>query len=466
MKRIINILIILCSIAITANATTAAKGVFSVAANKKVQFANANSIYSENDLIQWANLGAATDAGWDVLTSAEWTYLLITRDGEGSSKNNLGKVNGQNGMIILPDEWTQPEGTTYAASPQEYKTNQYTTEEWTKMANAGAIFLPCAGYGYEDGSGYHVEDATDHGAYWAKNEVSEGSANACCIKFNEVGAGGSIHDFTNAVKTNYYSVILVRDATILNEEDEADDYNTHWTLAKGKSSAYVNRTLRKDSTLYTLCLPFDVPNIDDSPLAGAEIFEFKGGNVSGTTGNETLRLNLSRLVGKRLTQGVPYLLRWNKTNPVETLAQPLYFENVENWDTDTETATDPGNTTVKLHGVYPKAAIPGYTSGSVAHYNFFLGANNTLYWPDNTTYAGHMMKGFRAYFYITPGGGPSSAPIKRGMQVVWEIGGTLETPTGIQNTEYNTRAEKFLRDGQIILVIDGKEYDLQGKKIK
>lgn len=45
---------------------TAAKGVFSVAANKKVQFANANSVYSENELIQWANLGAATDAGWDV----------------------------------------------------------------------------------------------------------------------------------------------------------------------------------------------------------------------------------------------------------------------------------------------------------------------------------------------------------------------------------------------------------------
>ena len=338
---------------------TAAKGVFSVAANKKVQFANANSVYSENELIQWANLGAATDAGWDVLTGEEWTYLLVTRDVGGTSKNNLGTVNGQKGLIILPDGWVQPSDTRYVATPWSYETNVYTVAQWEKMANAGAIFLPCAGYGYGAGGGTPEEDTEDHGAYWAKNQYS--TDNAYCIHFNE----GEIHDNNNAPKTNYYSVILVREVTILDEEDEAVAYNTKWTAAKTKDFALVNRTLVKDGTLYTLCLPFDVPDIEDSPLAGAEVFTFDGGSVSGSTGNESLHLNLSRLSGTRLTQGVPYLLRWSNTG--ETLAQLLYFSNVENWDDNTTAATDPGNATIKLHGVYPKAHITGYETAGEAH---------------------------------------------------------------------------------------------------
>lgn len=443
---------------------TAAKGVFSVAANKTVQFANANSIYRDTALIQWANLGAATDAGWDVLTGAEWTYLLVTRDGEGTSKNNLATVNGQKGLIILPDGWSQPDGTTYAATPVAYTTNTYSTEQWTKMANAGAVFLPCAGYGYRDGSGYHVADAADYGSYWAKDEVSDGSANANRVSFSE----STIHDFTSGAKTNYYSVILVRDVTVteLDEDDDATAYNTHWNAAKGKYFAYVKRTLKKDGTLYTLCLPFDVPNIDNSPLAGAEVFTFNGGTVCGSTGSEVLQLSLSRLTGKRLTQGVPYLLQWTKTSPVETLTTPLYFENVENWDDDTNAAADPGNATVKMHGVYPKAQIPGYETAGEAHYNFFLGANNTLYWPDDTTYPDSKMKGFRAYFYITPGGGPSPAPSYRNMPTVWGIEGGLGSTTSVEGIQPSAVSiQKELRDGRIILIIDGERYDLQGRKI-
>lgn len=441
---------------------TAAKGVFTVnSSGKIVQFANANSIYRDTALIQWANLGAATDAGWDVLTGAEWSYLLASGRTNAANLNNLGTVNGQKGLIILPDKWSQPDGTTYAATPVAYTTNTYSTEQWTKMANAGAVFLPCAGYGYRDGSGYHVADAADYGSYWAKDEVSGGSANANRVSFSQ----STIHDFTSGAKTNYYSVILVRDVTVteLDEEDDATAYNTHWNAAKGKYFAYVNRTLKKDGTLYTLCLPFDVPNIDNSPLAGAEVFTFNGGTVGGSTGSEVLQLSLSRLTGKRLTQGVPYLLQWGNTG--ETLTTPLYFENVENWDDDTNAATDPGNATVKMHGVYPKTHIPGYTSGSVAHYNFFLGANNTLYWPDMTTYPDSEMKGFRAYFY-TSGGGPSSAPLYRNMPTVWDIEGALGSTTSVEGIQPSAVSiQKELRDGRIILIIDGERYDLQGRKI-
>ena len=89
----------------TAYGVTATKGIFSVAANKKVQFANANCVYSDNELIQWANLGAVTEEGWDVLTSDEWSYLLADGRTNADDLNALGTVNGKKGLIILPDGW-------------------------------------------------------------------------------------------------------------------------------------------------------------------------------------------------------------------------------------------------------------------------------------------------------------------------------------------------------------------------
>jgi hypothetical protein len=226
--------------------------------------------------------------------------------------------------------------------------------------------------------------------------------------------------------------------------------------------------MAKDNTLYTLCLPFDVPNVDASPLAGAEIYEFTGGHVSGSTGNERLHLNMKRLEGKRLTRGTPYILRWLKSGAAQNITR-LCFYNVENWDNNTDVDTLPGDTIIKFQGVYPKAAIPGYTSGSAAHYNFFIGANDSLYWPDNTKYPTSMMKGFRAYFYIVsakyPFPDPASAPA-RGLQAVWEIDGEADSPTDMESVQSSgISVQKQLRDGQIILIIDGEMYDLQGRKM-
>lgn len=437
---------------------TATKGIFSVAENKKVQFANANCVYSDNELIQWANLGAVTEEGWDVLTSAEWSYLLADGRTNADDLNALGTVNDKKGLIILPDGWVQPAGIPVYRTVDEagigYEYNVYSAEQWSVMANAGAVFLPCAGYGWMDGMTYKVEDADDHGAYWAKDEFSSTYAN--CMRFNL----GEIHDLNYAAKTNYYSVILVKTVTVLDEEDASAAFATKLAAADDYSYAYVARTMKKDGTLHTLCLPFDVPNIDASPLAGAEVFTFGGGTVSGSTGNEVLHLSLIPLSGKRLSQGVPYLLRWNNTGETMTM---LCFYNVENWDDNTSAGADPGNATVKLHGVYPKAHIPGYTSGSVAHYNFFMGANNTLYWPDETNYAGSDMKGFRAYFYIVEQD-PDPAPKYRGMQAVWEIG---QSATGIEEVQRdNGQWTKVLHNGQIYLMYKGTKYNVQGQKLK
>ena len=476
MRKKIFLLFGLFACACALHAVTAAKGVFSVSASKTVQFANAPiaTRVATHNLYKWREVAGLEDSSWQVLTGAEWSYLLASGRTDAADKNSLGIVDGHKGLIILPDSWEQPGDVptfvgNYVYYDEETLTNVYSAEQWAKMANAGAVFLPCGGNGHTDAGAFVFDEDhwDEHGAYWAADLNPANNAQAYSIHFNN----GEIHDQnTFADTTRYYSVILVRDVTIteLDEDDYADDYADKWTAAKTKDYAYVNRTLRKDGTYYTLCLPFDVPDFDDSPLAGAEVFEFAGGAVSGVTGAEALYLHLNRLTGKRLKQGVPYILRWTATDPVQTLATPLHFEAVENWDTNTTADSVPGNETIKLRGVYPKAHIPGYTSGSVAHYNFFMGANNTLYWPDDYLYPSgpdHDMKGFRAYFYITLGGYPSSAPL-RTMPVVWSISGGFGSTTGVESGKWKIESRKIFRDGQIVLVIEGKEYNLQGKQIK
>ena len=471
MKKISTILFLIALSTGAVYAAIAAKGVFTVDdEGKKVQFANAN----ESGLMQWSTASTWSEAhkdddghnGWYVLNYEEWTYLLVTRD---SSLNYLGTVNGDSGLIILPDGWVQPAGIPRFTPVGEgilYANNIYTSEQWAVMAEAGAIFLPCAGYGWMDGSTYKVEDPTDHGSYWSSSP--NGGDRAYCTRFYNY----TIHDQNNdASQSTYRSVILVKTVTTpeLDETHEAEAFTIDLAAATGKSYAYVKRTLNKDGTLYTLCLPFDVPNVDASPLAGAENFEFEGGRVLGEEGHEVLSLNLSSLSGKRLTQGVPYILRWEKTTPVDSIKR-LCFYNVENWDDNTDAATDPGDDNIKFHGVYPKAHIPGYTSGSTPHYNFFIGANNTLYWPDDATYGvGRMMRGFRAYFYIVHEEPGDPAPRYRNMPAVWNIDDAYGSTTDMMNEgvkELRNDGTKLFHDGQIVLIIDGVKYDMWGRRVE
>ena len=182
---------------------------FSVSSNKKVQFAPANYKEGETtELFQWstANSHATPDAnGWFVLSHEEWTYLLVTRDGEGMSKNALGQVGGVNGLIILSDVWSQPDGVPPFQPVTEgvtYANNHYTTEQWALMEAAGAVFLPCGGYSSD---GMIPVNPDIHGAYWSSDAAS--GSNGYCIHFDD----GYIHNQNDAVKTNYYSLRLVKE---------------------------------------------------------------------------------------------------------------------------------------------------------------------------------------------------------------------------------------------------------------
>ena len=100
---------------------------------------------------------------WRTLSRDEWKYLVEQRP-DAEKKHGVAAVNGVNGLIILPDSFTLPEGLTFKNGTSTgggilneetdekpynkyYKNqNSYTAEEWIKMEEAGAVFLPAAGY--------------------------------------------------------------------------------------------------------------------------------------------------------------------------------------------------------------------------------------------------------------------------------------------------------------------------------
>ncbi|MBQ8056670.1 MAG: hypothetical protein IJ270_07670 [Paludibacteraceae bacterium] len=109
-----------------------------------------------------SNGGNVSDA-WFTLSYDEWDYLLNDRP-NASSKKGVAMVNGVNGLVLLPDDCNLQIGANYNSS------------EWKKMEEAGAVFLPAAGYRDFGNNGIYVDDCGEIGYYWTYNyDYTEGS---------------------------------------------------------------------------------------------------------------------------------------------------------------------------------------------------------------------------------------------------------------------------------------------------
>lgn len=99
---------------------------------------------------------------WRTLTNAEWYYLFYTRT---NAENLCGQatIAGVHGFVFLPDNWTTPNSLTWQGMPNNWTTNQYSVNDWSKMEAAGAVFLTAAGYRY----GTEVHYVGSLGIYWS-----------------------------------------------------------------------------------------------------------------------------------------------------------------------------------------------------------------------------------------------------------------------------------------------------------
>ena len=146
----------------------------------------------ENDysgsFVDWGTNKIGNDAPntWRTLTYDEWYYLRWERPNY-SGLCGVAQVNGVNGLIFLPDNWTYPAGVTFkpgfhssSDSTVYYAAYQtFTKEQWSKLESAGAVFLPAAGYR----SGSEVNYVQYGGDYWSATETESDSSSADCLYF-------------------------------------------------------------------------------------------------------------------------------------------------------------------------------------------------------------------------------------------------------------------------------------------
>ena len=440
----------LCALLLSAAGTvgaTAPKGVFSVGPGVYATLGDENYSVGSKCFFTFDEAKAISETEWHVLTESEWTYLLVTRDSArvaADQRNGIGTVNGKHGLIIIPDNWTQPAGVPAfkAGAADGWDTNSYDAAQWTAMSAAGAV-LPAAGYSTD---GTTATDPGYDGTYWSSSENSDNTAQGFAIQF----IYSTIHDRQSRDKSRYYSVRMAKTLTVLDEKDNETTFTSKFATARMKDYALMIRSLYKDGYFNTICLPFDVNSIAASPLAGAEIYTFDGGRVVDTGSGKELQLQLSPLSGDQLTKGVPYMIRWTSGDDLSFLK----FDNIA-WGTGSD-AGQTGDAKVTFHGFYPMTTIT-YED----HYNLFLGANDVLYWPIDD---GTSMRGFRGYWLVDPGQ-PSPAPIYRGMPASLYIRQKTGVTTGIENDELKTKSDKILREGRVVLLINGEQYSIGGQKL-
>lgn len=124
--------------------------------------------------VDWGSKQIGSDASntWRTLTNDEWEYLLNTRT-NASSLKGVAQVNGVNGLVFLPDNWRCPAGVTFkygfhSSDGAEYYAayQTFTADQWSKLEDAGAVFLPAAGRRYSNWGVYDMQ----LGKYWSATE--------------------------------------------------------------------------------------------------------------------------------------------------------------------------------------------------------------------------------------------------------------------------------------------------------
>lgn len=117
-------------------------------------FAYGNRNYNLNDQTGKADWGynAISNGGntintWRTPTVEEWGYVFNTRITSSGIRYAKAKVNNINGVVLLPDDWSNSYYSLSSTntSNASYNANTISSTQWAALEQHGAVFLPAAG---------------------------------------------------------------------------------------------------------------------------------------------------------------------------------------------------------------------------------------------------------------------------------------------------------------------------------
>lgn len=132
-------------------------------------------LVGENANCDWGVYCAISNGGnkpgmWRTLSADEWNYIVNGRD-NAESLYGVACIEGTNGLVLLPDNWTLPEGCTFSIglgvndNPASYaRKNSFTADQWQALEKNGAVFLPAGGTRIEYAQ---MDFVNDIGGYWS-----------------------------------------------------------------------------------------------------------------------------------------------------------------------------------------------------------------------------------------------------------------------------------------------------------
>ena len=172
--------------------------------------------------VDWGvnKIGNYSPNTWRTLTYDEWSYLYYYRS-NADKLIGVAQVNGVNGLILLPDNWTCPSGVTFKSGYHDNEGTEYyaayqtfSASDWSKLEVSGAVFFPAAGYR----GGSSVDGVQYGGYYWSATEVDSDDDRAYSLGFN---SGVTYRYYGN--RFDGQSVRLVQDNNQTDDEDAKDD---------------------------------------------------------------------------------------------------------------------------------------------------------------------------------------------------------------------------------------------------
>ncbi len=148
----------------------------------------------------WGVYNAISNGGnqagqWRTLTQSEWYYVISERT-DARYLRGTANVNGVNGLILLPDNWTFPSDVEFTYGEDGWSQNTYSASEWSKMEANGAVFLPAAGN--RDGADVYIVGS--YGYYWSSSAYDDGNAYFLSFYSDDVGTDDLDRDDGQSVR--------------------------------------------------------------------------------------------------------------------------------------------------------------------------------------------------------------------------------------------------------------------------
>ncbi|MBO7528718.1 MAG: PEGA domain-containing protein [Bacteroidales bacterium] len=150
--------------------------------NNPTKSSTSSSDYST--FTDWGNNTISNGGGksWFTLTKDEWVYVFDKRSTSSGIRYAKAIVNGVNGVILLPDNWSSSNYSLSNTNKYDagFSSNRISQSDWTNKFEAnGAVFLPAAGWR----GGTSVLYVGSYGYYWSASY--EDSVRAYYVYFYE-----------------------------------------------------------------------------------------------------------------------------------------------------------------------------------------------------------------------------------------------------------------------------------------